>query len=219
MLNPFRRGSDPHLLVVGMTGVRLGERFAQIGCAHGGRLGAIAAKVGLSGRAVVIVPDEASAARARQGAADAGVLLDVETSDLTRLPLENDGFDLAVIDDTGGLLGGLSAATRAATVGEARRILRNGGRLLVIGGSARSGLAGLLARAPAAAPFDATPALHAAGFYNFDQLAGLTPLEIERLDEQLGAFRGRIARDRIVEQADYLARNDIDGFEQRFGKL
>ena len=47
----------------------------------------------------------------------------------------------------------------------------------------------------------------------------LTPTEIERLDAQLGAFRGRIARDRIVEQADYLARNDIDGFEQRFGKL
>ncbi|MGE5562314.1 MAG: hypothetical protein ACM3ZV_03295 [Bacillota bacterium] len=62
-------------------------------------------------------------------------------------------------------------------------------------------------------------ALHAAGFYSFGQIAGLTPVEIERLDEQLGAFRGRISRDRIVEQADYLARNDIDGFEQRFGKL
>jgi predicted flap endonuclease-1-like 5' DNA nuclease len=62
-------------------------------------------------------------------------------------------------------------------------------------------------------------ALHAAGFYSFGQLAGLTPVEIERLDQQLGAFRGRISRDRIVEQADYLARNDIDGFEQRFGKL
>ena len=62
-------------------------------------------------------------------------------------------------------------------------------------------------------------ALHAAGFYNFDQLAGLGPVEVERLDEQLGAFRGRITRDRIVEQADYLARNDFDGFEQRFGKL
>ena len=61
--------------------------------------------------------------------------------------------------------------------------------------------------------------LHAAGFHNFGQIAGLTPLEIERLDEQLGAFRGRITRDRIVEQAEYLARNDIDGFEQRFGKL
>ena len=42
---------------------------------------------------------------------------------------------------------------------------------------------------------------------------------IDRLDPQLGAFRGRIARDRIVEQADYLARGDVDGFEQRFGKL
>ena len=62
-------------------------------------------------------------------------------------------------------------------------------------------------------------ALHAAGFYNFAQIAGLTPLEVDRLDDQLGAFRGRIARDRIVEQAEYLARNDTDGFEQRFGKL
>ena len=62
-------------------------------------------------------------------------------------------------------------------------------------------------------------ALHAAGFYNFAQIAGLTPVEVDRLDEQLGAFRGRIVRDRIVEQADYLARNDTDGFEQRFGKL
>ena len=62
-------------------------------------------------------------------------------------------------------------------------------------------------------------ALHAAGFYNFGQLAGLTPVEVERLDQQLGAFRGRISRDRVVEQAAYLARNDMDGFEQRFGKL
>jgi predicted flap endonuclease-1-like 5' DNA nuclease len=62
-------------------------------------------------------------------------------------------------------------------------------------------------------------ALHALGFHRFEQVAGLTPTEIERLDPQLGAFRGRITRDRIVEQADYLARNDIDGFEQRFGKL
>ncbi len=62
-------------------------------------------------------------------------------------------------------------------------------------------------------------ALHDLGFNRFEQIAGLTPTEIERLDPQLGAFRGRIERDRIVEQADYLARNDIDGFEQKFGKL
>ena len=62
-------------------------------------------------------------------------------------------------------------------------------------------------------------ALHAAGFHRFEQLAGLSSAELERLDSQLGAFRGRLARDRVVEQADYLARNDIDGYEQKFGKL
>ena len=62
-------------------------------------------------------------------------------------------------------------------------------------------------------------ALHKSGFYNFEQIARLSPVELERLDGQLGAFSGRIARDRIVEQADYLAREDTDGFEQRFGKL
>jgi predicted flap endonuclease-1-like 5' DNA nuclease len=62
-------------------------------------------------------------------------------------------------------------------------------------------------------------ALHAQGFHRFEQLAHLSPTEIERLDAQLGAFRGRLARDRIVEQAEYLARGDIDGYEQRFGKL
>lgn len=62
-------------------------------------------------------------------------------------------------------------------------------------------------------------ALHRLGFHRFDQIAGLSPTEIDRLDSQLGAFSGRLARDRIVEQADYLARDDIDGFEQRFGKI
>jgi predicted flap endonuclease-1-like 5' DNA nuclease len=62
-------------------------------------------------------------------------------------------------------------------------------------------------------------ALHGLGFDRYEQLARLSPIEIERLDGQLGAFSGRIGRDRIVEQAEYLARNDIDGFEQKFGKI
>ena len=61
--------------------------------------------------------------------------------------------------------------------------------------------------------------LHDLGFHRFEQLAHLTPTELDRIEAQLGAFRGRLTRDRIVEQADYLARNDIDGYEQRFGKL
>lgn len=62
-------------------------------------------------------------------------------------------------------------------------------------------------------------ALRGSGFYRYEQIAHLTSTEVERLDARLGTFAGRIARDRIVEQADYLARGDTDGFEQRFGKL
>ena len=61
--------------------------------------------------------------------------------------------------------------------------------------------------------------LHGRGFMRFDQLAHLTPEEIDMIDQQLGPFRGRMRRDRIVEQAAYLARGDTDGFEQHFGKL
>jgi len=62
-------------------------------------------------------------------------------------------------------------------------------------------------------------ALQSVGFTSYEQIAHLNPTEVERLDARLGTFAGRIARDRIVEQADYLARGDTDGFEQKFGKL
>ena len=62
-------------------------------------------------------------------------------------------------------------------------------------------------------------ALHRLGFNRFEQLARLTPAELERIDQQLGPFSGRLQRDRVIEQADYLARGDKDGFENRFGKL
>jgi predicted flap endonuclease-1-like 5' DNA nuclease len=61
--------------------------------------------------------------------------------------------------------------------------------------------------------------LNEAGISRFDQLAGLGANEVALLDSKMGAFAGRIARDRLVEQALYLARDDKDGFEARFGKL
>ena len=57
------------------------------------------------------------------------------------------------------------------------------------------------------------------GLTRFDQIASLSQSQIAQIDDSLGAFRGRLVRDRIVEQADYLARGDRDGFEQKFGKL
>lgn len=61
--------------------------------------------------------------------------------------------------------------------------------------------------------------LNELGIIRFDQLAGLSEADIEWLDGRLGPFAGRLRRDQIPLQADYLARGDQDGFEQRFGKL
>jgi predicted flap endonuclease-1-like 5' DNA nuclease len=61
--------------------------------------------------------------------------------------------------------------------------------------------------------------LNQLGITRFDQLARLSEGDIERLDRHLGPFRGRLHRDQIPLQAEYLARGDEDGFEQRFGKL
>lgn len=61
--------------------------------------------------------------------------------------------------------------------------------------------------------------LHELGISRFEQLAGLNANEAAHLDERMGPFQGRLARDRVIEQARYLARGDVEGFEETFGKL
>jgi ubiquinone/menaquinone biosynthesis C-methylase UbiE len=166
--NPFARQSDPHLLAVSMTGVKMGDRVAFVGCTHGGRLAAVASKVGLSGRAVALAPNEQAAGMVRRGAEQLGVLVEIEIAPATKIPLDAGSIDLAVVDDTTGLLGGLPPDERSAAVREVARILRPGGRIVLIGATPRSGLASLLGRAPVAALFagsgDAKPVLSTNGF-------------------------------------------------------
>jgi len=57
------------------------------------------------------------------------------------------------------------------------------------------------------------------GICRFDQLAGLTPDQVAALDARMEPFQGRIERDRLVEQAGYLARGDVQGFQATFGNL
>lgn len=57
------------------------------------------------------------------------------------------------------------------------------------------------------------------GITRYDQIAELSAAQVDVLDADMGAFKGRFTRDRIVEQADYLARGDKDGYQSKFGAL
>jgi len=160
----FRGKSNPYMLIVGMTGVKMGDRMLQIDCSDGGALAAVAAKVGLSGRAVAVVPDVATAVRARKGAERQGVLVEVEVAPPTALPITDAEFDLVVIDDASGHFAASDASSQAATVREAVRVLKPGGRVLAISALPSSGVvAAMLGRGPGGPAFDPTPVLEAGG--------------------------------------------------------
>jgi ubiquinone/menaquinone biosynthesis C-methylase UbiE len=164
----FLKRQNPHGLAVSMTAAKMGDRLLQVGCAHGGRLGAVAIKVGLSGRAAAVVPDEASAERARKGGAEAGVLVDVEVAPPSQLPHAANSFDLVVADDSGGLFGTMPLEDRGAAIRELARVLRTGGRVVMIGAAPRGGIGAMLSRTAQAPAFvssgDAIKALEANGF-------------------------------------------------------
>ena len=61
--------------------------------------------------------------------------------------------------------------------------------------------------------------LNERGITRFDQIAKLSASQVEVIDAGMGPFRGRFERDRIVEQADYLARGDLDGYQVKFGNI
>lgn len=61
--------------------------------------------------------------------------------------------------------------------------------------------------------------LHQLGVTGFDDIAGWSDADIDRVDAQLGPFAGRIRRDNWVEQARLLSAGDTGGFESKFGKL
>jgi SAM-dependent methyltransferase len=185
-----------------MTGVKLGDRVLQIGCTHGGRLAAIAAKVGLSGRVMAIVPDAACAARVDKASARAGVLVETEVAPLTRLPADDAAFDLVIVDDVDGSFGAMRAEDRDQTIRDAARVVRPGGRAMVIGATPRQGLSALFWRRPSGPPSlaasgRASEALVTAGFRGVRTLAereGLVFIEGIKPRQAPGGEAGR-ARD------------------------
>ena len=123
------REMDP--LHVSMTGVRMGERFLQIGCHDRALLSGLAAKVGLSGTAAGAALSDTDARNAASIGRKIGALIEVQDIAEGRAwPYGEAQFDMVVVDDTADTFG--STKDRATLLSNARRALRAGGRIEVI---------------------------------------------------------------------------------------
>jgi SAM-dependent methyltransferase len=161
-------------LSVSMSGVEMGQQLLVVGCADRALLVEVASRVGLSGRAAVVVFDDESAAAAARAAERGGILVDVEKA-TGGFSFESGTFDLAVVDNTGGLLSASRPETRVFSLQETLRVLRGGGRVLVVEAAPREGILGVLARARANEHFvmggGSERALEAEGFAGVRVLA------------------------------------------------
>lgn len=142
------REMDP--LHVSMTGVRMGERFLQIGCRDRALLAGLAAKVGLSGSASVAALDAEDARNAASVGKKVGALIEIRQIDGGQWPYDDGQFDMIVVDDTHGTFA--RREHQSETLANAHRALRPGGRIEII------------ARPKADAPSDLERALAAAHF-------------------------------------------------------
>jgi hypothetical protein len=136
MLMRKRGAASMDPLQVSMTGVRMGERFLQIGCHDRALLAGLAAKVGLSGTAALAAFDDDQAKRASSVGAKIGALIETHQIAGLVLPFDSDQYDMVVVDDTSGFFGTFDASTRVAYLREAMRTLRRGGRIEVVEGVA-----------------------------------------------------------------------------------
>ena len=152
-----------------MVGARPGDSVLFCGAGRPDIAGAVGAVTGLNGQTTVVDRQDGAKARVAAAAAAAGALVDFTDAPMTMLPFDNGQWDVAVRADGLTALGG-----NAATVlSEAVRVVRPGGRVVVIERVSRPGLFGLF-RTPevsVAPPEATTGALTAAGLRGVRLLA------------------------------------------------
>ena len=118
--------NDNAELIAQMVGTRLGDRVLVIGGGDGRLVAAVGAPTGLTGRVTAVEADAAVANRVELAATADGVLIEVETAGFDRLPFEDAAFDVAVVPLHG------TPETLAAALADAWRVVRTGGRAMVV---------------------------------------------------------------------------------------
>jgi ubiquinone/menaquinone biosynthesis C-methylase UbiE len=137
----LRKTAPTEPLAMTMTGVKLGDRLLVIGATDPQLIAALATKSGLTGRAVVVDADGARASRAAAAIERAGALVEAISAPWTALPYETGSFDLAVIRD---VLATMAHDERSRVLLEVFRVLRAGGRVVLIDQMPRGGIGGFI---------------------------------------------------------------------------
>jgi len=145
-----------------MIGVREGDDALQIGVDDASLATQIASAVGSKGHAAIAVSDPRQADRAQAFAERAGAIVDVHLAALDALPFQPDSFDLVVVH-AGGVAVDLDDLSGRAILCDIRRVLRSGGRVIILEGGARD-LWRRLSRRRISPAESRLTALRAAGF-------------------------------------------------------
>jgi ubiquinone/menaquinone biosynthesis C-methylase UbiE len=154
-------GREP--LAIAMSGARMGERVLQVGMDTPLVTSLLAARPGLSGESAIVLADETTAAQARRAVAESGALVNVVVHPLDALPFERSSFDLVVVHNRHRQT--LTASTGSQILAELRRVVRSGGRVVVINQGTPSGLTSVFKSRPDPGHTDQTiRALQVAGF-------------------------------------------------------
>lgn len=157
----LRRSGEPQAFALAMIGVKMGNRLVQLGAGDGSLLAALGSKVGLTGRASVVDESDEALARARATADREGVLIEPQRAPFTGLPYEDGSFDIAIVH---AVARDATPETRVAIVAEAGRVLRSGGRCIIVDRAPRAGLGALLGGPRADPTYQPEELLRSAGF-------------------------------------------------------
>jgi len=137
----FKKSAPADPLAVTMAGVKLGDRFLAVGMRDAALIAALAVKAGLTGRACAVDADDARVKTSAAAIEREGALVEAVRAPWGMLPYDDESFDVVVMRD---LLMTLPAQARALAASGVYRVVRPGGRVVVIEPAPRGGLMGAL---------------------------------------------------------------------------